>query len=123
MWRFPVSDPKNIADPSRRAFLATTAVAVSVAAVGLHPRSARAAEAKLPHLSEADPLAKSLGYQINAQDVDRKKFPTYQPGERCGTCRFFMGAPGQKSGYAGCQIFAGYSVAAQGWCASFNARS
>jgi len=38
-------------------------------------------------------------------------------------CRFFQGTPGAKSGYAGCQIYPGYSVNAQGWCASFNARS
>jgi hypothetical protein len=118
-----VSQPKNTTDPSRRAFLATAAVTAAVAAIGLRPRSAHAADAKLPHLSEADPLAKSLGYQVNAHNVDRKKFPTYQAGDRCGKCRFFMGTPGQKVGYAGCQIFAGYSVDAQGWCASFNARS
>jgi len=118
-----VSQSKNTTDPSRRAFLATAAVAASVAVIGLRPRSARAAGEKLPHLSEADPLAKSLGYQANAHNVDRKKFPTYQPGDRCGNCRFFLGTPNQKSGYAGCQIFASYSVDAKGWCASFDARS
>jgi hypothetical protein len=118
-----VSESKNRTDQSRRAFLATAAVAASVAVVGLRPRTASAAGEKLPHLSESDPLAKSLGYVMNASKVDRKKFPTYKPGERCATCRFFLGTPGQKSGYAGCQIYAGYSVDANGWCASFNARS
>ena len=46
-----------------------------------------------------------------------------KPGEHCGLCRFFQGKPGQTSGFAGCQIFAGYAVDAGGWCASFNARS
>jgi hypothetical protein len=117
-----VSRSKNNPDSSRRAFLASAAVAASAALVGLKSRSAEAA-GSLPHLSESDPLAKSLGYQADAKKVDKSKFPTYQAGQRCGVCRFFQGSPGQKSGFAGCQIFAGYSVDAQGWCASFNARS
>jgi hypothetical protein len=117
-----VSLPKNKPDSSRRTFLATAAVAASAVLVGVRPRSATAAGESLPHLSESDPLAKSLGYESDAKDVDKSKFPTYKAGERCGECRFFQGTPGQKSGYAGCQIFAGYSVDSDGWCASFNAR-
>lgn len=115
-----MSESKKRPDQSRRTFLATAAVAASAAVIGLRPRTA---EAALPHLSEADPLAKSLGYKANHNQVDRAKFPTYKPGEHCSECRFYQGKPGEKSGYAGCQIFAGYSVDAQGWCASFNARS
>jgi High potential iron-sulfur protein len=117
-----VSLPKNNPDSSRRSFLATAAVAASAALVGFRPRSAAAAGESLPHLSESDPLAKSLGYESDAKNVDKSKFPTYKAGERCGECRFFQGTPGQKSGYAGCQIFAGYAVDSDGWCASFNAR-
>ena len=118
-----MSVTKKNPDCSRRSFLATAAVAASAAFVGLKSHSARAAGANLPHLSESDPLAKSLGYQMNAKNVDTAKFPTYKPGERCAECRFFEGTPGEKSGFGGCQIFAGYSVNADGWCASFNARS
>jgi len=116
-----VSLPKNKPDSSRRSFLASAAVAASAALVGLKPHSARAAGENLPHLSTSDPLAKSLGYQDNAKNVDKSKFPTYKAGERCGVCRFFQGT--SSSGYGGCQIFAGYSVNADGWCASFNAKS
>lgn len=118
-----MSASKKNPDHSRRSFLATAAVAASAALVGMRPPAARAAGGNMPHLSESDPLAKSLGYQNDAKKVDKSKFPTYKPGERCGDCRFFQGTAGQKSGYAGCQIFAGYSVNADGWCASFNARS
>jgi len=118
-----VSLPKNNPNPSRRSFLATAAVAASAALVGLKPPAARAAGENLPHLSESDPLAKSLGYQSKAAKVDKSKFPTYKAGERCAECRFFQGTAGEKSGFGGCQIFAGYSVDADGWCASFNARS
>jgi hypothetical protein len=118
-----VSLPKNKPDSSRRSFLATAAVAASAALVGLKPPAARAAGENLPHLSASDPLAKSLGYQESGKNVDKSKFPTYKEGERCGECRFFQGTAGQSSGYGGCQIFAGYSVNSEGWCASFNARS
>ena len=118
-----MSLPKNNPDSSRRSFLATAAVAASAALVGLRPHSAQAAGENLPHLSESDPLAKSLGYQSDGKNVDKSKFPTYKAGERCAVCRFYQGTPGAASGYGGCQIFAGYSVNADGWCASFNARS
>jgi High potential iron-sulfur protein len=118
-----VSLPKNNPDQSRRSFLTTAAVAASAALVGLKPPSARATGDNLPHLSESDPLAKSLGYQSTAKNVDKSKFPTYKDGEHCGLCRFFQGTAGATSGFGGCQIFAGYSVNADGWCASFNARS
>lgn len=114
---------KNPHPSSRRSFLATAAVAASAALIGVRSRSADAAGENLPHLSESDPLAKSLGYQSDVKNVDKSKFPTYKSGEHCSVCRFFQGTAGQSSGYAGCQIFAGYSVNAGGWCASFNARS
>ncbi|HUN71017.1 MAG TPA: high-potential iron-sulfur protein [Steroidobacteraceae bacterium] len=118
-----MSLPKNNPDQSRRSFLATAAVAASAVVVGLKPGSSRAAGENLPHLSESDPLAKSLGYQSSAGSVDKSKFPTYKAGEHCGLCRFFQGTSGASSGFGGCQIFAGYSVSAGGWCASFNAKS
>jgi hypothetical protein len=116
----------NNTDPSRRSFLAGAAVAAVSALAGLRPGAADAAAAtgsNLPHLSESDPVASSLGYKENAKNVDKSKFTTYKAGERCGLCRFFLGTDGQKAGYAGCMIFAGKSVNADGWCASYSARS
>ena len=119
-----MSQDGNHHDSSRRTFLATAAVVATAAVIGLRPRSASAAGASLPHLSQSDnAMAKSFGYEANAKDVERTKFPTYKPGERCGKCQFFKGTPGEKSGHAGCQIYPGYLVNAQGWCASFNVRS
>ena len=119
-----MSESKSKPDRSRRDFLASAAgVAAAVLVSGLKPRTARAAGSKLHHLTDADPMAKSLGYTPNHNRVDKAKFATYKAGEHCSVCRFFQGTPGAKSGYAGCQIYPGYSVNAQGWCASFNARS
>ncbi|MDA8052303.1 MAG: high-potential iron-sulfur protein [Rhodospirillales bacterium] len=119
-----MSEPKSKPDSSRRAFLAGAAVAASAALVGgLRPMTARAAGSKLPHLTDANAMAKSLDYTPNHNTVKTAQSPTYKAGEHCSLCRFFQGTPGQKSGYAGCQIYPGYSVNAQGWCASFSARS
>ena len=117
-----MSQDENRHDPSRRTFLATAAVVTSAAVIGLRPRRAEAAA--LPLLSQSNnPLAKSMGYEPNAGQVDKGKYRTYAPGEHCAVCQFFQGAAGEKTGYAGCQLYPGYRVAAQGWCASFTARS
>lgn len=119
-----MSENRTRHDPSRRTFLATAGVLASAAVIGLHPRSALASGASLRHLSQSDnALAKSFGYEPNAKDVDRAKFSMYKPGEHCSKCRFFKGTPNEKSGYAGCQLYPGFSVNAQGWCSSYNARS
>jgi len=124
-----VSHSNNSTKSSRRSFLAGAAVAATVAGsalIGLRPDAADAAAAtgsNLPHLSESDPVASALGYEQNAKDVDKAKFPTYKSGEHCGLCRFFLGTAGRTSGYAGCMIFAGKAVNADGWCASYNAKT
>jgi hypothetical protein len=117
-----VTEAKSKPDSSRRAFLAgaTVAVAVTIAG-GLKAHPARAAGEKLPHLTDANAMAKALGYTVNHNSISQSKYPTYKAGDDCAGCRFFRGTPGEKSGYAGCEIFPGYSVAAQGWCQSFSA--
>lgn len=75
----------------------------------------------LPHVSQSDPLAKSLGYTDEASKADKAKFSNYKPGEVCSKCRFYMGSSGQK--YGPCQIFVGKDVSATGWCTSFAAKT
>jgi High potential iron-sulfur protein len=75
-------------------------------------RQAQAAD--LPHLSPEDPTAKALGYHEDAKTVEKKKFATYVAGQSCSTCLQFQGKPGDA--YAGCNIFAGKAVNANGWC-------
>ncbi len=117
-----MSQDDNRHDSSRRTFLATAAIVTSAAVLGLRPRRAKAAA--LPLLSQSNsPLAKSMGYEPDAQNVNRAKYRTYARGEHCAVCQFFQGASGEKAGYAGCQLYPGFRVAAQGWCASFTARS
>jgi hypothetical protein len=74
----------------------------------------------LPMLSEADPMAQALGYRADATKVDKTKFPQYAAGQTCSTCSLYAGT-GAPSGP--CPIYAGKSVAATGWCASYARKS
>jgi hypothetical protein len=120
---------QNSPDRSRRTFLTIVAAAGSAALVGLHPILAHAQASpppakpqggELPHLSETDPTAQSLGYKEDASKVDKTKFPTYKPGQMCANCQFFQGTAGQQ--YGPCQIFAGKAVNAKGWCSAYVAK-
>jgi hypothetical protein len=82
-----------------------------VPALGL---MAHRAEAALTPLDPNDPTAKSLGFVTDAAKVDASANPTYKPGQRCATCAQYQGKPTEP--VAGCNIFAGHSVPAAGWC-------
>ncbi len=98
-------------NPSRRRFLKLTAGTAAVAALaGTLPRRARAAD--LPHLGNADPTAKALGYVENAGSTSS---PKHKAGDNCANCQFYTGGA---TGYGPCQIFPGKAVAAKGWCIS-----
>jgi hypothetical protein len=96
---------------SRRRFLklaaGTAAAAVMIAGL---PRSARADD--LPHVSEADPTAKALGY---VEDATTTKDPKHKAGDTCANCQFYSGGA---TGFGPCQLFPGKAVSAKGWCIS-----
>ena len=77
----------------------------------------RAAAADLPALDTNDPMAKALGYVTDTSKVDGKAYPTHKGDQKCNNCVQFKGAAGDARG--GCNIFAGKSVAAAGWCRSW----
>ena len=76
--------------------------------------SRNATAAALPLLDPSDPTAKALGFVSDATKVDTKTYPTFKPGEKCGTCAQFQGKAGDAT--AACTIFAGKSVPQGGWC-------
>ncbi|WP_329743494.1 high-potential iron-sulfur protein [Dyella sp. A6] len=100
---------------SRRRFLKIAAGTAAVAVVGGFPRFARAAD--LPHLTDADPTAKALGY---VADASTTKNPKHTPGADCANCQFYTGGP---TGFGPCQLFPGKAVSAKGWCVSHTAKS
>ncbi|RDS83847.1 High potential iron-sulfur protein [Dyella monticola] len=108
-----MSGHEDIASRRRFLKLAAGTAAAAVMVSGL-PRVARADD--LPHVSEADPTAKALGY---VEDASTSKDPKRKPGDTCVNCQFYTGAP---SGYGPCQLFPGKSVSAKGWCISHTAK-
>jgi hypothetical protein len=98
---------------SRRAIVKGGLIAGAlIPAIGLIAETSSAAG--LPALDPSDPTAKSLGFTTDASKVDAAANPTFKPAQKCGTCAQFLGKAGDAS--AGCNIFAGKSVPAGGWC-------
>ena len=86
-----------------------------VPALGLLANEASAAG--MTPLSPTDPTAVALGFATNSAQVDAKKYPTHTAAQKCSTCAQYLGKPGQASG--GCNIFAGHTVPAGGWCSAW----
>jgi hypothetical protein len=98
---------------SRRVLVKNGIIAAAVLPfVGLWSRLAAAAG--LAPLDPADPTAKALGFVSDAAKVDVKANPNYKPNQKCATCAQFQGKAGDAT--SGCNIFAGKSVPAAGWC-------
>jgi len=99
------------ANDSRRRFFATAGGAIgAVVIANALPQIADAAD--LPHLTLDDPTAKALNYTEDAS----KAGPPHQAGQDCSNCNFYTGGA---TGYGPCQLFAGKSVAAKGWCSGY----
>jgi hypothetical protein len=99
------------ANDSRRRFFATAGGAIgAVVIANALPQIARAED--LPHLTLDDPPAKALNYT----EDNTKAGPPHQAGQECANCNFYTGAA---TGYGPCQLFAGKSVAAKGWCSGY----
>lgn len=79
---------------SRRQFVILAASVVSAATL---PSSSRAT-AQL--LSGNDPTAQSSGYKTDAAQVNKAKFPRYQPGEPVQIVSCIKESPAQKWGRA-----------------------
>lgn len=101
---------------SRRRFLKLAAgTSAAVAVLGGVPRFARAAN--LPHVTDADPTAKALGY---VEDASKTSNPKHKAGDDCANCQFYSDGA---SGYGPCALFPGKSVNAKGWCVSHSAKA
>jgi hypothetical protein len=99
-------------NPHRRQFFATVGVAAGSVALGtLVAKGAAAAD--LPLLQETESLAVTMNYKADSTKVDAKKFPAHKADQTCSNCQFYQGAA---AATGPCQIFAGKSVSAKGWC-------
>jgi hypothetical protein len=83
--------------------------------------SADADAANLPHLTDANPAAASLGYTEDSGSVNAHNFPTHKPEQRCVNCKYFQAGSGGV--YSPCRLYPGYAVDVNGWCAGYVAKA
>lgn len=69
-------------------------------------------------VQEDDPLARAVGYHDDAESVDTARFPRWQEGANCSTCRWFEGPEAGASGP--CGLLSGALVSAAGWCNGYG---
>lgn len=70
-----------------------------------------------PGLSEADPVASTLGFRQKGCEVDTLKFPRYRDGQCCAACTQFPANEQE----ARCEFF-NRSVPETGWCSAYASR-
>jgi hypothetical protein len=90
-----------------------------VPALGLIGNGADAAG--LTPLDPNDPQAKSLSYVPDGSKVNAAANPTFKASQKCSTCAQYQGKASDAT--AGCNLFAGHSVPAAGWCKAWAQRS
>lgn len=96
---------------ARRQFIQLSAVA----ATGYLLRPASEAHAQdTPHLSEDDPMAKSMKYTHDASTVAPESRANPAEVQNCANCALIQGNDGDQ--WRPCQIFPGKLVNADGWC-------
>jgi hypothetical protein len=74
--------------------------------------------AGLTPLDTKDSAASALGFVTDASTAGSN--PLYKKGQRCASCLHFLGQPSDATG--ACNIYAGRSVPANGWCAGWSLR-
>ena len=74
--------------------------------------------AGLAPLDTKDPAASALGFVTDASRAGSN--PLYKKGQRCASCIHYLGDPSEATG--ACNIYAGRSVPANGWCLGWSAR-
>ena len=94
----------------------------AIAATGLLPvldnLALGAQVAGLAPLDTKDPAASALGFVTDASQASSN--PLYKKGQHCASCVHYLGDPTDAMG--ACNIYAGRSVPANGWCFGWSAR-
>ena len=103
---------------ARRKFIQLSAAAAAGCIVSTM-RPAYAAD--LPHLSEDDPMAKSMKYTHDTSSVDPATRSNPAAVQKCANCALAQGSDGDP--WLPCQIFPGKVVNASGWCSVWAPKS
>ncbi len=106
---------------SRREFMKKAfALAAAIPAARLLSGGFKFSTAFAAPVADTDPVAKALGYVVDATKTDKKKYPQYKAGQNCASCALYT-AVDKTSGK--CQMIQSGSVAAKGWCGSYSKKS
>jgi hypothetical protein len=71
-------------------------------------------------VTEADPYAKSMGFKVDTNQVDKVKYPRHDAAtQQCNKCQLYSGEPGDELG--SCSFFK-RMVPPTGWCKNFKVR-
>ena len=101
-------------DSSRRRFLARTVAAAIAAPLAARMLARAAHAAELPPIPADHATAVALAY---TEDAASASHPSFKPASLCSNCQFYTGTADAARGP--CTLFAGYSVAAKGWCSAW----
>lgn len=105
--------------PSRRVFILQV-VAGSAAGAGL-PAFAQEKKVSTVRLTEADPYAKSMGFKLDTNTVDKARYPRHDAAtQNCAKCQLYSGKDGDEVGP--CSFYGGRLVPPGGWCRNFKVR-
>jgi len=97
----------------RRRFIQIALVATAVPLLPMLGAS-RAIASDLPPLTLENATAKALNYVETTEGLSH---PSFKPNSRCDNCQFAPGAAVKER--MPCTLFAGFSVAAAGWCSAW----
>lgn len=100
--------------PSNRRVFMMRVVAGSAVLAGAHSVHAQAPE-KLP---ETDPYARSMGFKLDTNKVDKARYPRHDVSQVCSKCQLWAGKP--TDAYAACSFFGDRHTPAGGWCKNFK---
>jgi hypothetical protein len=103
---------------NRRVFMLRVVAGGTIAAA----LPARAADpVSTVRLTETDAYAKSMGFKLDTNTVDRARYPRHDAAtQQCSKCQLYSGKDGDAVGP--CSFYGGRLVPPTGWCRNFKVR-
>ena len=112
----PPLQPLDHTMNSRRTFLLRLVASAGTPAL-LGSRVLAQAPPPPVKLEESDPIAMALGFKLDTAQVDAKKYPQHNVGQKCSGCAVYRAKSGDTLGP--CLAIGNKLVPAGGWCVAF----
>ena len=106
---------------TRRVFLMQVVAGASVVAASnalAQSSSSAKASKDLPVLDEKNAQAQALGYAVDTNKVDAKKYPKHVKEQQCSNCNLYKALADQKE-HGACSIFPANKVGNKAWCSAW----